>query len=238
MDIQAIKDEIILKLTGDVTALELSDASLTKIINSALRETQRYIDTVKFITIPYSKCVDMKPYKVNSVIKVMRSEGYLNAEQATESGMTLDPMYASQWQILTGTGNVANMQNYIYNLASWNTIMQIRNTTSTDMAHLYDKSDEKLYVNISSNFPTKMTVMFIPRYDDVSQIQSDYWIDVIVRMSVAIAKTTVGRVRSKFKQSNALWSLDGDALIEEGNTELTNLRQELKDSTQLSYPYD
>ena len=238
MDIQAIKDEIILKLTGDVTALELSDASLTKIINSALRETQRYIDTVKFLTIPYSKCVDMKPYKVNSVVKVMRAEGYLNAEQATESGMTLDPMYASQWQILTGTGNVANMQNYIYNLASWNTIMQIRNTTSTDMAHIYDKSDEKLYVNVSSNVPTKMTIMFIPRYDDVSQITSDFWIDVIVRMSVAIAKTTVGRVRSKFKQSNALWVLDGDALIEEGNTELANLRQELKDSTQLGYPCD
>lgn len=238
MDIQAIKDEIILKLTGDVTALELSDASLTKIINSALRETQRYIDTVKFLTIPYSKCVDMKPYKVNSVVKVMRAEGYLNAEQATESGMTLDPMYASQWQILTGTGNVANMQNYIYNLASWNTIMQIRNTTSTDMAHIYDKSEEKLYVNVSSNLPTKMTVMFIPRYDDVSQITSDFWIDVIVRMSVAIAKTTVGRVRSKFKQSNALWVMDGDALIEEGNAELTALRQELKDNTQLSYPYD
>lgn len=238
MDIQAIKDEIILKLTGDVTALELSDASLTKIINSALRETQRYIDTVKFLTIPYSKCVDMKPYKVNSVVKVMRAEGYLNAEQATESGMTLDPMYASQWQILTGTGNVASMQNYIYNLASWNTIMQIRNTTSTDMAHIYDKSEEKLYVNVSSNFPTKMTVMFIPRYDDVSQITSDFWIDVIVRMSVAIAKTTVGRVRSKFKQSNALWVMDGDALIEEGNAELTALRQELKDNTQLSYPYD
>ena len=238
MDMQAIKDEIILKLTGDVTALELSDASLTKIINSALRETQRYIDTVKFVTIPYSKCVDMKPYKVNSVIKVMRAEGYMSDEQATETGMTLDPLYASQWQILTGTGNVASMQNYVYNLASWNTIMQIRNTTSTDMAHIYDKSDEKLYVNVSSNYPTKMTIMFIPRFDDVSQITSDFWIDVIVRMSVAIAKTTVGRVRSKFKQSNALWVMDGDALIEEGNSELTALRQELKDNTQLGYPYD
>jgi hypothetical protein len=238
MDMQAIKDEIILKLTGDVTALELSDASLTKIINSALRETQRYIDTVKFVTIPYSKCVDMKPYKVNSVIKVMRAEGYMSDEQATETGMTLDPLYASQWQILTGTGNVASMQNYVYNLASWNTIMQIRNTTSTDMTHLYDKMDEKLYINVSSNLPPKVTIMYIPRFDDVSQITSDFWIDILVRMSVAIAKTTVGRVRSKFKQSNALWVMDGDALIEEGNTEMTNLRQELKDSTQLVYGID
>lgn len=238
MDMQAIKDEIILKLTGDVTSLELSDSSLTKIINSALREIQRYIDTVKFVTIPYSKCVDMKPYKPNAVVKVMRSEGYVADTSADQSGMTIDPLYASQWQILTGTGNVASMQNYVHNLASWNTIMQIRNTTSTDMAHIYDKTDEKLYINVSSNIPSKITIMYIPRFDDVSQITSDFWIDVLVRMSVAIAKTTVGRVRSKFKQSNALWVMDGDALIEEGNTELTNLRQELKDNTQLCYPYD
>jgi hypothetical protein len=238
MDMQAIKDEIILKLTGDVTSLELSDSSLTKIINSALREIQRYIDTVKFITIPYAKCIDMKPYKANAVVKVMRSEGYIDETSAGQDGMTIDPLYASQWQILTGTGNVASMQNYAYNLASWNTIMQIRNTTSTDMTHLYDKMDEKLYINVSSNLPPKVTIMYIPRFDDVSQITSDFWIDILVRMSVAIAKTTVGRVRSKFKQSNALWVMDGDALIEEGNTEMTNLRQELKDSTQLCYPYD
>lgn len=236
---QAIKDEVVLKLTGDVTDLELSDSSLTKIVDSALREIQRYIDTPKFVTIPYAKCIDMKPYKPNAVIKVMRAEGFIDDTNVDSNGsMTIDPMYVSQWQILTGTGNVASMQNYAYNLASWNTIMQIRNTTSTDMAHIYDKLDDKLYINVSSNIPSRVTIIYIPRYDDVSQIKSDFWIDVLVRMSVAIAKTTVGRVRSKFKQSNALWTLDGDALIEEGNTELTNLRQELKDSTQLCYPSD
>jgi ribosomal protein L10 len=57
-------------------------------------------------------------------------------------------------------------------------------------------------------------------------------------MAVAQTKVAVGRVRSKFKQSNALWVLDGDSLLEEGKTELTNLRQELKDSTQLVYGID
>ena len=51
MDMQAVKDEVLLKLTGDVVSMELSDATLTKIINSALREIQRYIDTFKMITV-------------------------------------------------------------------------------------------------------------------------------------------------------------------------------------------
>lgn len=239
MDMKAIKDEILLKLTGDVTELELSDAALTRIVNSSLREVQRYIDTFKMETVPFSSCIDLKDHKVSAVIGVRRSEGYMTSPEMNESGnVAMDPLYASQWQMLSGMGNISYLTDYAHNYAAWNTLLQIRNTTSTDLAFYYDKSAEKLYVNVSSGLPETVTILYIPRFDDVSEITSDFWIDVLIRMSVAIAKTTVGRVRSKFKQSNALWTLDGDALIEEGNTELTNLRQELKDSTQLVYGID
>ena len=237
MDMQAIKDEITLQLTGDVLNLELTDATLTKIINSALRELQRYIDTFKLVTVPYKSCIDMKQYKPNAVIRVFRSEGFLE-DSKTDNAAVYDPMYASQWQLLSGVGNINNMTSYAYRYAAWNTIMQIRNTTSTDLSHIYDKSEEKLYVNISSNTPQTITVMYIPRFDDVSQITSDYWIDMLIKLSIALTKVTVGRVRTKFKQSNALWALDGDTLLQEGTAELTAIRQELKDSTQLSYVYD
>ena len=147
-------------------------------------------------------------------------------------------MYASQWQMLYGIGKINRMQDNAYNYASWNTLLQIRNTTSTDLAFRYDKLSELLYINISSNYPDKVTIEYIPRFDDVSQITSDFWIDVLIRLAVALTKITVGRVRSKFKQSNALWVLDGDTLIEEGNAELTALREELKANTQLCYPID
>ena len=237
MDMQAIKDEVLLKLTGDVVSMELSDATLTKIINSSLREIQRYIDTFKMITIPYSGCIDLKQYKVSAVIGVRRSEGYM-ANTPTESGAVIDPLYASQWMLLSGLGNVGYINDYASNLAAWNTLLQIRNTLSTDLSFYYDKSQENLYINISSSTPQNITVLYVPRIDDVSEITSDYWQDVLVRMSVATAKVTVGRVRTKFKQSNALWALDGDQILEEGNTELAAIRQELKDSTQLCYGID
>lgn len=237
MDMQSIKDEIRLRLTGDVVDIELSDASLTKIINSCLREVQRYIDTVAIVTIPYTKCIDMSSYNVSSIVGVRRAEGFM-VDVGEESGGVMDPMYASQWQILSGLGNVSNLSSYAYNYASWNTILQIKNTTSTDLAHYYDKISNKLYINISSNLPEKITILYIPRFDDVSQITSDFWTDVLIRMAVATTKITVGRVRSKFKQSNALWSLDGDQILQEGTTELTSLREELRSSTQLVYGID
>ena len=238
MDMQAVKDEVLLKLTGDVVSMELSDATLTKIINSALREIQRYIDTFKMITLPYSSCIDLKEYKVSSVVGVRRAEGYLSAGTDGYSNAQMDPMYASQWMLLSGIGNIGHISDYASNLAAWNSMLQMRNTISTDLAHYYDKSENKVYINVSAGLPDKVTILYIPRIDDVSEITSDFWNDVLVRMSVALAKVTVGRVRTKFKQSNALWTLDGDQILEEGNTELTALRQELKDSTQLVYGVD
>lgn len=236
MDLQAVKDEILLKLTGDVVSFELSDVSLTKIVNSALRELQRYIDTLKIVTIPFSHCIDVSPYKVSSVVGVRRSEGYVSQDYSS-TGAT-DPLYASQWMLLSGVGNVGQISNYASNLAAWNSMLQIRNTISTDLSFYFSKTDNKLYINVSSGTPDKITILFVPRFDDVSEIESDFWIDYLVRLSVALAKVSVGRIRTKFKQSNALWTLDGDQILEEGNTELSTIRQELKDSTQLCYGID
>ena len=236
MDMQMIKDEVLLKLTGDVVSMELSDPTLTKVINSALREVQRYIDTFKMVTVPYSSCIDVTDYKVSSIIGVRRAEGY--ATDPENSNAAMDPLYASQWMLLSGVGNIGRINDYASNLAAWNSMLQVRNTISTDLAFYFNKSENKVYINVSSGKPKEITLIYIPRIDDVSEITSDYWQDVLIRMSVAIAKVTVGRVRTKFKQSNALWTLDGDQILEEGNTELTNLRQELKDSTQLCYGVD
>lgn len=234
MDMSAIKDEVLFKLTGDVVSMELSDAALTKVINSALREVQRYIDTFTMITVPFSGCIDLSKYKISSVIGVRRAETVNDSLQ----GYSTDPLYASQWMLLSGIGNVGKINTYVSNIASWNTMLQIRNTLSTDLAFYYNKYDNKLYVNVSTSQPKEVTIIYIPRFDDVSEITSDYWQDILVRLSVAIAKVTVGRVRTKFKQSNALWALDGDQILEEGNTELTNLRTELAASTQLVYGID
>ena len=173
---QAIKDEITLKLTGDIVEL---GQTLTKVINSAFRELQRYIDTVALVTVPYQKCIDMKEYKVNSVARVYRAQGYMTTDNS-QPGASVDPMYASQWQLLYGMGNINKMQDYAYNYASWNTLLQIRNTTSTDLAFRYDRHDEKLYINISTNIPNKITIEYIPQLQDVSEIVSDFGMSIMV----------------------------------------------------------
>lgn len=238
MELQTYKDEILFKITGGVLECELDDKILNQILNAALREVQRYIDTTVIKTIPFSNCIDLSEYNVSSVVRVYRSKGF-QANDSDENGVTpADPMYASQWQLLSGTGNMYNFNDYVYNYAAYNTLQQVRNTTSTDLAFKYDKSSNKLYINVATNKPQNITIEYIPVFKDVSEIVSDYWIDIIIRLSTALAKVALGRIRTRFTQSNALWAQDGQTILDEGNAELTDIRERLQTSTQLVYPID
>ena len=56
--------------------------------------------------------------------------------------------------------------------------------------------------------------------------------------ATALAKITLGRIRTRYTQSDALWTQDGAAILEEGTQELNDIRERLQKSTQLVYPID
>lgn len=244
MDITSYREEIKLKLTGGLLELEIDDPTIDRIINSVLREIQRYISITSLVTVPFERCIDLNKIKdnegnnikVSTVTAVFRT----NYASTTDDNITagVDPMYASQWQLISGTGTLSGFQDYIYNYSAWNTLQQIRNTASTDLAFRFDKSANKLYINVSLGTPTNITIEYIPRYDDVSEITSDYWIDLLLKMSLAMCKIVVGRIRSRYTQSNALWLQDGTTMLDEGNNELNLIRERLERDANLLYPID
>lgn len=238
MQMDAYVDEIKLALTGGVLDLEVDDSTLQKIVNSALREVQRYICSTKMITVPYSKCIDLTKYKVNAVTKVLRSTGTGISGDTSSSTVSTDPVQLGLYQFANGLGSMYNFQNYTYNFSSWSTLQQINNTLSTDLAYYFEDSEKKLYINTTLNIGDSVTIEYVPRYDSVEEVTSDFWIDVIMRLSKALSKIYVGRIRSRFTQSNALWAQDGETLLNEGNTELSELRTYLQTNTQLIYCYD
>ncbi len=240
MDMAAYIDEIKFKLGYPVLKIELDDSMIEKIVNSAFREIQRYMNTTRIATIPYAPCIDLSKWPISSVSAVFRAKGYLNSSEGSDNNVPADPIYMAQWQMLAGgLGSSAySMQDFAYNYGAWNTTSQIRNTLSTDLVFRYDKFSNKLYVNVSFDKPEYITIEYIPRLDNVEQIVSDFWIDKLCRLSVALAKQTIGRIRSKYTQTNSLMQLDGATLLEEGNAELTALREELVANTEICYPLD
>ena len=236
------REEIKLKLTGDILESELDDDTINKIIKSALRELQRYITSTKLITVPFKPCLDLsneedtkgEQLNVNSVVMVYRTE---SLDGGTHSGIS-DPLQVAQWQLISGMGNLTNFQDAVWNYGAWTTLGQIRNTISTDLAFRFDKATDRLYINVSAGKPENITIEYIPKIEDVSEITSDYWIDMLMRLSIALTKVTVGRIRTRYTQSNALWQQDGDTILSEGREELTNIREALLANSELCYPID
>lgn len=234
MTLQAYIDEIKLDVTGGVLELEIPDETLQKIVQSAMREMQRYICSTKIMTVPYKKAIDLKDKHVNAVARVYRASGTTSSSE----GQTTDPVQVGLWQLTSNMGNMYNFTDYAYRYAAYNTLQQIGNTLSTDLSFYYDDAVSKLYINTRMNEGTPVTIEYIPRYDNVEQITSDFWIDVLMRLSKALTKITLGRIRGRYTQVNALWTSDAATILQEGQTELNELRNYLQQNTQLLYVID
>ena len=238
MTLQECLEEVKLNLTGGILNLEIPDDTIAKVVNKSLRELQRYIDETCFITVPFSKCIDMEGFNSSAVVSVFRTQGYTGDQNSGLTTSDTDPMYAQMWMAFSNGGTMYNLNDYVMNYISYNTLLQMRNSTSTDLAFREDKIGHKLYINTAFDNPAMITIEYIPKVRNIEDIKDDYWIDILIRMSTAQAKVLLGRIRTRFKQSNALYSDDGDTILAEGTEELKELRERLAVNAQLNYPID
>lgn len=232
-------DYIKLMLTGNLLELEVPDESIGKFVDQALMEIQRYIDETKLITVPFSRCIDLKEFEHSSIVNIYRTSSMTGD---TNIGMTtsdVDPMFAQQWSIFgSGGANMYNLQSYLYQHMAYATLMQIRNTLSTPLDFKEDKHGNKLYISATGENIQSITIEYIPIFHSVDEITSDYWIDILKRMSLGLVKIALGRIRTRFTQSNALWQQDGERLLQEGLDEVKELRETLRTNSVYFYPLD
>ena len=238
MKLEEILDEIKLELTGYILDMEITDETLVSVVKKALRELTRYWDEMHLLTIPFASCIDLDgPFfeeKVSSIVKVYRTEGV--GDTGSLSVMN-DPVQMAQFAIFSNGGTMYNLNDYVMNYASWMTMYKIKNTISTDLSFKEDRHNKKLYIN-NYNAPKMITIEYIPKLTSVEDIQSDYWIDILIRYCVALTKVVLGRIRTRFTQANALWTQDGDKILEEGNTELKELREILRVNSNMTFLID
>jgi hypothetical protein len=233
LKLEEILDEIRLELTGYILDMEITDETLVQVVKKALRELERFFDETTMISMPFASCINLDGEffreKVSSIVKVYRTEG-----TGDNSGLSVvnDPIQMAQFAIFSNGGTMYNLQDYVMNYASWMTMYKIKNTVSTELSFKEDRHNKKLYIN-NYNAPSMVTIEYIPKLKSVEDIQSDYWIDILVKYCVALTKVVLGRIRTRFTQSNALWTQDGERILDEGNTELKELREILRVNSNL-----
>lgn len=240
MKLEDVLDEIKLELTGHILDMEITDETLVSVVKKGLRELERFWDETTLITVPFASCIDLEgeffKEKVSSIVKIYRTEGVGDAD----GGLNIanDPIQMAQFAIFSNGGTMYNLNDYVLNYASWMTMYKIKNTMSTDIAYQEDRHNKKLYINKAMSAPRFITIEYIPKLTSVEDIQSDYWVDILIKYCVALTKVVLGRIRTRFSQSNALWTQDGDKILEEGNTELKELREILRLNSNMTYLID
>ena len=240
MKLEDILDEIKLELTGYILDMEITDETLVSVVKKALRELERFIDETTLIRVPFASCIDLSgeffKEKVSSIVKVYRTEGIGDSDGSLS--VMNDPVQMAQFAIFSNGGTMYSLQDYVMNYASWMSMHQIRNTMSTDLSFKEDRHNNKLYINKAGSSPNMITIEYIPKLTSVEDIKSDYWIDILIKYCVALTKVVLGRIRTRFSQTNALWTQDGEKILEEGNTELKELREILRVNSNMTFLID
>lgn len=199
------------QLGGQVLNLELTPDQIAQIVEQAFEEIVHYMTDTYTVTVPYSNCIDLSKYNVDSVESVMRAQ---------DSIMTGIPFTIPAMNLMNVTG--------MYNIEDYTNAILIKrnlNILSTDMDFVWDKPNQKLYVTANPNEPKLVTINFKPEYFSVEDIREQYWDTQLRKLALGMCKVVLGRIRSKYKSNSSKFQLDGDQLLAEGNAEISSVRE-------------
>lgn len=214
-------------LLGIPSNENVENQQIEKAVLIAFRELKRYMKTPVDKTVPFSTRVDLV---ANGI--VTRNVLYVQAAYP-RIGLTLGTIdsgnvfqVAASVNTYSAIGNTSSLN--IDPIMTEMAMAQVRNTLSTDFQWKYDINNQVVYCTHRDPRPTVLTIRYVPDYQDVSEIKNTTYQDYLVRLSTAYMKLSLGRSRSKYKVESSNVSLDGEILLEEANSELATIREELE----------
>lgn len=208
----------------------VEDLQVEQAVMIAFRELQRYMKHSVDKTVPYATRIDLVKVGIDTIRVMQVLPAYprmgLNLT-SIESGNVFQVGAAVNVYNPIGQGNIINIDPIMREMA----LAQVRNCLATDLQWTYDNQNQVLYCTHKDPLPPAITIRYVPILHDVSEIKSQTWIDYLIRLSEANMKKALGRARSKYRVEGSNVTLDGDALLEEANTELEMIRNELRETS-------
>lgn len=226
MTMDEIVDEVSFML-GLPANENVEGMQVEKAVNIAFRELKRYMKTPVEKTVPFSTRLDLKKLGIftKKVLYVQAAQPRIGLTMSSiDSGNVFQVAAAVNTYSAIGNTSSLNIDPIMTEMA----MAQVRNTLGTDFQWRHDTLNDVVYVAHRDPRPAQVTIRYVPDYQDVSEIQSESWLNYLIRMSEANMKKALGRSRSKYRIEGSNVSLDGDALLAEANAELETIRQELE----------
>lgn len=220
--VQQVSFMLGLPANNNVEQLQVEQAVLI-----AFRELKRYIKTPVDKTVPFATRIKLDAVGIDTK-KVLYVQAAYPRIGLTLSSIDSGNVFqvAASVNSYSGIGQTSSMN--IDPIMTEMAMAQVRNTLSTDFQWKHDVMNNCIYCTHRDPRPSVITIRYVPNYHDVSEIVSDTWVDYLIRMSEANMKKALGRTRSKYTVEGSNVTLDGDMLLQEANTELEAIREELE----------
>lgn len=225
MTMEEIVDQISFML-GVPANDNVENLQIEKAVMIAFRELKRYIKTPVEKTVPYQTRIKLSDVGIVTVkvLRVMPSYPRIGLTMSSiDSGNVFQVAAAVNTYSAIGNTSSINIDPIVTEMA----MAQVRNTLSTDFQWDYDSSNDVVYCVHKDPRPAAVTIRYVPDYQDVSEIKNNTWIDYLVRLSEAHMKRALGRTRSKYKVTGSNVEFDGEILLQEADTDLQKIREEL-----------
>ena len=205
----------------------VENLQIEKAVLIAFKELKRYIKTPVEKTVPFATRIQLSEVGIYTVkvLNVMPSYPRIGLTMSSiDSGNVFQVAAAVNTYSAIGNTTSINIQPIVNEMA----MAQVRNALSTDFQWDYDSSNDVVYCTHRDPRPASVTVRYVPDYKDVSEIHNETWLNYLIRLSEAYMKKALGRARSKYKITGSNVELDGDILLNEANTELAEIREQLE----------
>jgi hypothetical protein len=224
---------------GNEDSLEYLNDTLTEFVKIAFSEIEPYINVRERRTIPWSNgangAISLKDIKARakSIVSVRRGsdQGYLNSTYTTTAGTWY---YGYSMPIFGGSFS-ASFDPWVLQALMLKNI----NTISGDRQFLFDYDRQLLFVNFNQQYPTSITIEYIPEYDTAEQIEDSYWQNILQQYALALVKISLSHYRGKFSQLDGTpFKLNYEKLETEGKAEREQIWNDLVENNLLNYRFD
>ena len=236
--IQYIK--LMLGAVGDnENSLEYMNDVLTEFVKTAFTEIEPYINVRHRKTIMWSKestgVIDLASLEIRakSVTTVRRGsdQGYLNNTFTSTAGTWY---YGYTMPIFGGRFN-ANFDPW----AMQSLMLKSVNEISGDKQFLFDYDRQLLFVNFNQQYPSSITIDYIPEYISAEEIDDSYWQNILQQYALALVKISLSHYRGKYSNiEGSPFQLNYQKLETEGRAEREQIWNDLVESNLLNYRFD
>ena len=95
-----------------------------------------------------------------------------------------------------------------------------------------------LFINFNQQYPSSITIDYIPEFTSAEQIDDSYWQNIIQQYSLALVKISLSHFRGKYVNvTGQPFTLNYDRLAAEGKEERDKIWNELVESNLLNYRF-